>query len=786
MNPDHVLSIATAPKRNSRHWEQGEIEWGTILEWLDEPGDVKESGNYLLGTLKKTPVKHRVDATKACLGYHRRKDAVVSRSAITLDVDYPEKDFLDRVQLVGEYAAIVHTTFSSAPDQLRYRVIIPTDREMAPDEYILCSTTVMKQLGEEQFDAGSAQPERYMFRPAAQQEDWFGSWVVDGPLAVVDTLLEESEEFQDDLSGKPMPTFGREKRDPFTLGGAIGAFNRAYQDLQMLIEEYELPYEPAGENRWHLVGARSQAGMGLAAEGIIYSHHANDPAYGQACTAFDLVRLHLYGHLDEEAAPGTKVGDLPSQQAMMDLAGEDVLVRQEMAKTDFDDIIAANDFAKDEITAADLKLQVTRRNSDGQMKDTIGNWDLLMNGDPVFRSLYFNELTMSVETEGPLPWRSDLRIAKDPVFGEADRVEMQQYIEREYKFRPGRDHLNGMVLAVANRRPIHPIRDYLEELEWDGVERLEECLPGVAPTPYTRLVARKSLVAAVARIYEPGCKWDHTLILFGSEGLGKSFWINRMSKGYTATMGRIGDKDTLLTAQRTWILTSDEGYSLRKSDADATKEFLTRQEDVFRMPYDREARAHPRHFVIWGTTNDEVFLRQQEGNRRYLIVRCEEAVDFDAFTDRVVDQIWAEAVHLYHEGEVLFFSDEESRLAAENRELFIEEDSLAGVLHEYLSQKVPRNWNQMHPDQRISWMFNRMDGLVAEGDSDIEHVCTVQLWAEALRKPIGDQRRADLLEIGKSLRRLGWEPVAEKERIQGYGPQTVYRRGPQWELNNLL
>lgn len=772
-----MLSIATAPKRNSRHWVQGEISWEEILEWVDSPGDKKESGNYLLGTIRETTVRHRAGAVhRSCTNIHRRKNAIVSRSAIALDVDFPDKDFVSRVEMLGDFTALIHTTFSSAPDELRYRVIIPTDRDMAPDEYILCATTIMKQLGEDQFDPGSGQPERYMFRPAAQREDWFSSWVIPGSLASVDTLLKESEEFEDDLRDVPMPTFGRSKRDPFSLGGAIGAFNRAYQDLQLLIEEYQLPYEPAGDNRWHLIGSRSQAGMGLAAEGIIYSHHANDPAYGQACTAFDLARLHLYGELDEKVSGNTKVSELPSQKAMLELAGEDALVRQEMAKGDFDDIIAANDFPRDELTAADLKLQVSRRPSDGQMKDVIGNWDLLMNGDPIFCSLYFNELTMSVETTGPLPWRSDDRVEADPVFGEADRVEFQHYIEREYKIRPGGDRLAGMILAVANRRPSHPIRDYLESLEWDGEERLETSLPGVLPTPYTRMVARKCLVAAVARIFEPGCKWDHTLILHGPEGLGKSMWINRMSQGYTANLGRIGDKDTLLIAQRTWILTSDEGHSLRKSDADATKEFLTRQEDVFRMPFDRETRAHPRRFVIWGTTNDEVFLRQQEGNRRYLIVRCEEPVDFESLTDQWIDQVWAEAVHLYREGELLYFDAEESMIAAEARELFIEEDALAGVLSEYLDQKVPSSWESMSPDQRVSWMDNRADGFVPEGTETIEYVCTSQLWTEALRKPIGDHRRSDLIEIGKSLRRLGWEPQARRQRITGYGPQNVFRR----------
>ena len=222
---------------------------------------------------------------------------------------------------------------------------------------------------------------------------------------------------------------------------------------------------------------------------------------------------------------------------------------------------------------------------------------------------------------------------------------------------------------------------------------------------------------------------------------------------------------------------ADEGYSLRKADSDVQKEFLTRTEDVFRMPYDRESLAHKRHCVIWGTTNDEVFLRRQEGNRRFLIVRCEDKVDFDLLTDEYIDQLWAEAVWLYRAGERLFLTDDESTLAGSEREQFVEEDVLAGIIEEYMSLPIPEEWEMMSPEARLLWRQNLSDGLVAPGPGRVDRVCSAQLWVEALGRRIGDARRADLLEINAALKRIpGWTALPSRHRVPHYGPQMVFVR----------
>ena len=450
-----------------------------------------------------------------------------------------------------------------------------------------------------------------------------------------------------------------------------------------------------------------------------------------------------------------------------------------------DDFADTTDFAQwaDELAdgkaadAADWREALELDRNGVVLEKNVRNWMLIAKHDEAFRSLYFNELTMSIETTG-LPWRA--LEEGGPTFTAGDKARLLIKLEKEHRFRPSADYVDRWLLDTAHARYRRPVYEYLTGLTWDGKKRVETCLPGVRPTPYARMVARKSLVAAVARVLDPGVKWDHTLILYGTEGLGKSWWVSQLSKGWSATLGRIGDKDTLLAMHRSWIMTADEGFSLRKADSDALKEFLTRTEDVFRAPYEKETLAHKRQCVIWGSTNDEVFLRRQEGNRRFLIVRCDSKIDFDKFTDEYVDQCWAEAVHLYRQGESLFLNDQQAELAAQEREAYVEEDALAGVLTAYLDTLVPEDWDEMSPDARVLWLRNRADGMASLGERQITEVCTTQLWVEALGRRVGDHKRTDLLELHGAMKRLpGWRTRPGRSRMPHYGPQLVFERVPE-------
>lgn len=757
------LSIALAPRHDSSRWQTTEIEWDDIVAWCD-PAHLASSktaaGCYVLGALNRR---------------RRCATAVTERSGLTLDVDHPSDGFLQRYLDNADWLSLWHTTFSSTPSEPRYRLIIPFSRPVAPDEYVTLARAMMDHFGADEFDPVSARPAQLMFKPAAKRPDWFNSGTTDGAPLDPDEWLRD---FVPDLSQLPAPAPGRTKTDPLELGGIVGSFNRAYAEAgwDALIETYQLPYEPDGD-RWRLVGAASVSGMGEVAPGLVYSHHSHDPAFGQALSAFDLARVHLFGDLDEAAKPGTPINRLPSSEAMAEKASVDARVVAEMVGADFSAI--ADDDDPDH-----WKTKLQAKNRAGTLADSIHNWNLITDNDPIFRALCIDVTTRSIEVLGDsLPWRP-----VDPYsrgFDSLDRQLLLRYLEDEYKLPVTLTRLEMFVSSAAMSRPVSRIKEYLESLSWDGVPRLEEALPGVRPTPYTRMVARKVLTAAVGRALSPGCKWDHVLVLYGGEGLGKTEWMRRMSKGSTASLGDVKAKDTSMILQRKWIVVADEGYSLRKADADALKEFLTLSEDTYRAPYDTVPRSWPRRCVIWGSTNDEVFLRRQHGNRRFLIVHVADKVDFDALTPDYVDQVWAEAVHLYRNGgaDHLYLSPEEEELARAERERYTEEDSMRGVLEAYLEGLYPAAYENWSTEKRSQWLEEERLGIAAENPTvPLSSVSTRQLWHEALGQR-ALPKPMDLVFITETLARVeGWSRLPGRHANGPYGRQVVYVRTDETSL----
>lgn len=191
MNPDTQLDIATAPKTNSFHWTQEWITWGEVLAWARTPAKHKHCGGYVFGELRATTTRHD---REECTALHRNRDAVVSRCVLTLDIDKdPDPGLVDKLDLVFGWEALVHTTFSSKPGALRLRVLLPLSRPVSAQEYRALAGWVMGQLGgHERFDPGSAEPERFMFKPAARHARWFEHWHVDGDPINVDAALSDA------------------------------------------------------------------------------------------------------------------------------------------------------------------------------------------------------------------------------------------------------------------------------------------------------------------------------------------------------------------------------------------------------------------------------------------------------------------------------------------------------------------------------------------------------------------------------------------------------------------
>ncbi len=238
--------------------------------------------------------------------------------------------------------------------------------------------------------------------------------------------------------------------------------------------------------------------------------------------------------------------------------------------------------------------------------------------------------------------------------------------------RPGchlqRSYLGTLICNVSRENRHHPVKNYLGDVEWDGKPRLDTWLSefcGVTDTPYTRAVGAKWLLAGVARIYDPGCKFDQVLILEGEQGVGKSTVFRCLAGPELFTDAvPIGGTDQKVIEQTRgiWIVELAELAGISRKDTDHTKQFISRQVDRSRLAYGRFVTNAPRQFIIGGSVNDYQYLRDMSGNRRFWPVRVNE-IDLPSLK-RDRDQLWAEAKHRYGAGESIQLPKELWKAAA--------------------------------------------------------------------------------------------------------------------------
>ena len=759
-----------------------------FLDMLRSPGTQKNARSYLPGELR---------------GHHRSGDNVIGRSVITLDLDGASAEgFTELLSYLDDVAVLWHTTFSHSPQKPSYRVLIPLDGMVTPDVYTRIVREIMRAVPQAAIDAASATPSQIMFTPAAKDESLYeyGS-ELNRPLAS-GALFQSAPD-----SPEGVVSLGRvRKKDPLTLKGIAGEFCKHYQDLDELIEVFKLPYERVG-SRFRYIHADKSSAPGMSplpdAPLLYFSNHGSDPASGRAQNAFDLVRIHKFGALD--AGYEGAVIHSPSSLAMKNFLATHEGFRQRRTDAAYGNM-ARPDAASIPLTASedvstltqepepaaeaeegeelgsgslDWTSQLIRHEKTLQVEDRIENYDLIFMNDPIFKSLWWN---VRGDYEAIMGEDYDLRDGSPPQVNNADVSGLKDHIERQYQIRRvTRQRVDDLLGRVRRERRIDPVKKYLQSLTWDGIPRLETCLPGAEDTPYNRMVAKRALLGAVARAFKPGCKVDQSLILFGGQGVGKTTWIERMARGYTASLGDIQNKDTLISASRSWIMVSDEGHALNNADFNELKDFLTRQRDVYRLPYDRSATEVPRRWVVWGTTNDPMMLRERDGNRRFLIVDVLEQMDFDKYTPEYVDQVWAEAVALYQDGERPVLSPAEEVLAEQARKSHTMEDNLVATITEALESPVPLAWERMSMPERIQWLQDKSMGAEDKSapTAPRSFITPAAVWVEIMRKGLPDMSLRDQNRITAALVSLTRKGVLVQEegrqRVGCYGSQTVFR-----------
>lgn len=286
--------------------------------------------------------------------------------------------------------------------------------------------------------------------------------------------------------------------------------------------------------------------------------------------------------------------------------------------------------------------------------------DILQNDSRWEGVLGFNEFS-SVTNKLKLP---PYRQATLGEWSMNDDVQTAMWLTREYGFAPQPPQVAEAVEALARASGYHPVRSYLGSLKWDGVDRLDYWIAdflGVPRSAYTMRVARWFLMGMVARVMEPGCKFDYCLVLEGSQGRRKSAMFKVLAgEWFGDTDLDLNNKDSMIAIQGVWIHEFAELDSLARAEATRQKSFLSRSVDQYRPPYGHRNVTNPRQLVFGGTTNSWAWNKDETGGRRFWPIECAHEIDCDGLA-AVRDQLFAEAYFRYMRGDRYWPTSDEQR-----------------------------------------------------------------------------------------------------------------------------
>jgi predicted P-loop ATPase len=407
-------------------------------------------------------------------------------------------------------------------------------------------------------------------------------------------------------------------------------------------------------------------------------------------------------------------------------------------------------------TVEDIRADLAR-NDKGNSCQTINNCMLVFHRDPLLKgSIRKNELSGKIDIVGNLGWQRTSSSLTD-----TDVYQIHWYLEKNYGLKNDRN-INKAMNIVASENRYHPIRDYLEKLKWDGQPRIDNLLPrylGADCDDYTKEIMRLFMLAAIHRVYEPGCKFEIMVCLVGGQGAGKSTFFRFLAindEWFSDDLKRMDDDNVYRKMQGHWIIEMSEMMAtVNAKSIEDIKSFISRQKETYKIPYETHPEDRPRQCVFVGTSNNMDFLPlDRTGNRRFAPVLVHpEWVEKHILEDEkesreYIRQAWAEAMELYRNG--------------------FHELKLSGKTEEYLKEMQK---DFMPEDAKVGIIQNWLDELAED------YVCSIMIYKEAFSHEYDTPKDWELKEINNVMNHsiVGWEKISS-HRFAGYGTQRGWRR----------
>lgn len=799
LNNDFSIDLATAHSRIAKKWRNRHWLWSELLQRCSETKRTGETAAEYARMSKEeqSNVKDVGGFVGGYLSGGIRKNAnVMYRTVATLDIDYGTVNVWDDFTMAFGFAAMIYSTHKHSSKTPRYRLVFPLSRQVSPAEYEPLCRKIAAEIGIDLFDDTTYELPRLFYWPSTSKDADFVFDYQDGPACDVDAILSQYVDYKDvsawPLSSREGDVIAHEIKkqgDPTEKPGVIGAFCRAYSIEDAIDTFLSDKYEKTGHDGRYTYKLGSVAGGLVCYEGkFAYSHHETDPASKQLCNAFDLCRVHLFGAQDE----GSRALDVtrkPSYAAMQEFAAKDkavkLLMARERAQAAADDFDGLDDAELPEDYNDEWKAELEYTKS-GKLLCNIANIILILENDPALAGHIVHDLFTGMDSaKDGLPWNKNANQWTD-----TDDANLRVWLEKHYDI-TGKEKIADALTAVLTRHSYHPIRDYLSGLTWDGVPRLDRIIidyMGAEDSELNRAMSRKHFVAAVARVFNPGCKYDYCLIMSGAEGIGKSTLLSVMGgKWFNDSITTLEGKEGMEQLRRAWVVELGELSSIKRSDVEQVKAHLSKQVDIYRAAYARRVLEHPRQCVFCGTTNEALFLKGDTGNRRFWVIpvvaELRKYRDWSEAIRRDRDQLWAEAVHYYKQGEPLYLSEELEAQAKQRQQDFNDDndDPIVAMLDKYLNTLLPVNWDTMDIQARRSYLRDP-DPLQAEGTVKRDKVCAAEFICEQLGKDMADKDYKYLCRrVSKMIGdRPEWERVSStKHAAKLYGTQRGFRRVEQ-------
>lgn len=821
------LLVARGFGKNCEEWDTTPVLWGELVAELSVARIMPATMQEYRSANEKQQGKWKDGPGFVGGGFSsakRSSETSVGRDLLTFDLEHEKAldpatkkmvkvgvlpaDILARVAAALPCEYFLYSTPSHTPDDTRYRVVVPVHRTVTPHEYDGITRFVAEKIGLKFVDKASFSVNQFMYFPAVPRDLALFTIHNKGEWFQADRFIEEvgaiwhlpqmwpgNRSAADKLAAAATPA--NEASDPF-----VRAVNMEIGGIRNAIETYLSDiYEQDGCD-YTFIGATGTRGLVVYEDKeVAFSFHSSDPANNGHChNAFDLIRIHKFGHLDADVPAGEDMGVLPSYGNMIRWADEhipDYKIRMAKQRGEEAAQRAANAAAKEESGDPDAWMSRLAMNSRGNVSATIANFKEIIRSDPNSPfGTAFNLFTCK-----------QVRVNKDGTmqdWEDGDDRRFREYCETTYGIHSEAKCDDGTKIEMDSKE-FDPLKDYLNGLVWDGVPRLDRMLidfMGAKDDWYSQGIARSWMLGGVERGLLPSrvplvtSKFDYMLILKGDQGVGKSTFLKMLVPDinwYTDSVEKLeADKDTRMTLLGKWIIEIGELAGMNKAEVRHIKTFLSAEKDDFRLPYGRSIVSRPRRCIFSGSSNDIEILRDATGNRRFFVLDVAGYKTAKTpLTPEIVNQLWAEAVWLHKSGVKAEPSDELKReVAIRNADFEVSDEWEAPVL-DYLTRRFPQGWNRMPLEERATKLaeLRRKDDDMPElaaadasahGYALLPFVCRKELFDLAIGIPHESAKTPENARLDSIMRKHAgtWEHGGDKkQRIAGYpGLERVWYR----------